>query len=101
MSSPTPPENRPPEAGGLLPAYFGIGCVTAIGGFAGGGMIAVLVAKVVGALSRCAPDVETGAPCSWGTYWLRGALIGLVLLPSVALWRFRRGRQREQNPERG
>jgi len=73
----------------------------AIGGFAGGGMIAVLVAKVVGALSRCAPDVETGAPCGWGTYWLGGAVIGLVLLPSVALWRFRRGRQREQNPERG
>ncbi|HWJ14360.1 MAG TPA: hypothetical protein VNS10_11505 [Gemmatimonadaceae bacterium] len=101
MSSPTPPGDRSPEAGGLWPAYFGIGCITAIGGFAGGGMIAVLVAKVVGALSRCAPDVETGAPCGWGTYWLRGAVIGLVLLPSVALWRFRRGRQREQNPERG
>jgi hypothetical protein len=101
MSSPTPPEDRPPEAGGLLPAYVGIGCITAIAGFAGGGMIAVLVAKIVGALSRCAPDAETGAPCGWGTYWLRGALIGLVLLPSVALWRFRRGRQREQHTERG
>ena len=101
MSSATPPENQPRQAGGLGPAYFGIGCVTAIAGFAGGGMIAVLVAKIVGALSRCAPDAETGAPCSWGTYWLRGALIGLVLLPSVSLWRFRRGRQREQHTERG
>jgi hypothetical protein len=101
MSSPTRPDGTPPEAGGLGPAYFGIGCITAIAGFAGGGMIAVLVAKIVGALGRCAPDAETGAPCGWGTYWLRGALIGLVLLPSVALWRFRRGRQREQHTVRG
>jgi hypothetical protein len=64
-------------------------------------MVAVLIAKIVGALSRCGADAETGAPCNWGTYWLRGALIGLVLLPSVSIWLFRRGRQREQHTERG
>jgi hypothetical protein len=82
-------------------AYLGIGCVTAIAGFAGGGMIAVLVAKIVGALTRCAADTETGAPCNWGTYWFRGALIGLILLPSLVLWRYRRGRMRGSNSERG
>ena len=83
------------------PAYFGIGCLTALAGFAGGGMIAVLIAKIVGALTRCAADAETGAPCNWGTYWIRGALIGMILLPAVALWRLRRGRQRAEHSERG
>lgn len=82
-------------------AYFGIGCLTAVAGFAGGGMIAVLIAKIVGALTRCAVDAETGAPCNWGTYWLRGALIGMILLPALALWRFRRGRRAGSNSERG
>lgn len=95
------PESGQDQAGGPAPAYFGIGCLTAVAGFAGGGMIAVLIAKLVGALTRCAADAETGAPCSWGTYWVRGALIGMVLLPAVALWRLRRGRQRAQHSERG
>jgi hypothetical protein len=85
---------RPGQAGDSRAAYFGIGCLTAVAGFAGGGMIAVLAAKIVGALSRCAGDAETGAPCGWTTYWLRGALLGMVALPAIALWRFRRGRNR-------
>ena len=92
---------EPGEADGPRPAYFGIGCLTAVAGFAGGGMIAVLVAKIAGALTRCAADPETGAPCNWGTYWFRGALIGMVLLPAMALWRLRRGRRRTQHFERG
>ena len=35
-----------------MAAYLGVGCLTAVAGFAGGGMIAVLIAKVVGALQR-------------------------------------------------
>ena len=95
------PEPQEPQADGPPPAYFGIGCLTAVAGFAGGGMIAVLVAKLVGALTRCTADAETGAPCNWTTYWFRGALIGMILLPAVALWRLRRGRQRAQHSERG
>ena len=34
--------------------YLGVGCFTAFAGFAGGGMIAVLVAKIVGGVTRCA-----------------------------------------------
>ena len=56
-------------------------------------MVAVLIAKVVGALARCNPDAETGAPCGWTTYWLVGAIIGLVLLPTVTIWLFARGRR--------
>ena len=95
------PEPQPDQADGPPPAYFGIGCLTAIAGFAGGGMIAVLIAKMVGALTRCTADAETGAPCNWGTYWLRGAIIGMILLPAISLWRLRRGRQRAQHSERG
>jgi hypothetical protein len=93
--------SEPGEANGPRPAYFGIGCLTAVAGFAGGGMIAVLLAKIVGAVTHCAVDAETGAPCDWGTYWFLGALIGMVVVPAIALWRLRRGRRRTQNFERG
>lgn len=76
-------------------AYFGVGCLMAVIGLAGGGMIAVLVAKIVGAIRGCAPDAETGAPCSWFVYAVYGALTGLVVLPSVAIWRMRRGERNE------
>ena len=77
--------------------YLGVGCVTAVGGLFGGGMIAVLVAKIVGALQKCPADVTTGAPCEWTSYWSWGARIGLVLLPALAIWRMRRGRRRASN----
>lgn len=76
------------------PAYLGIGCLTVLAGFAGGGMIAVLVAKIVGAVTKCTADAETGAPCGWGTYWLRGALIGMVVLPTIVFWLLHRSRRR-------
>ncbi len=63
----------------------------AVIGLAGGGMIAVLVAKIVGAIRGCAPDAETGAPCGWFVFAMWGALTGLVVLPSVAIWRMRHG----------
>jgi len=74
--------------------YFGVGCFSAFAGFAGGGMIAVLVAKIVGALSRCPSEAETGAPCNWFTYAVFGAIIGLFLVPAVSIWFLRRGRAR-------
>jgi hypothetical protein len=83
------------------PHYFGVGCFTAIGGFAGGGMIAVLIAKIVGGLSRCAAEPDTGAPCNWLTYWFFGAVIGTVLLPAITITLLRRGRRRANNLERG
>ena len=67
----------------------------AVIGLAGGGMIAVLVAKIVGAIRGCTPDAETGAPCGWFVYAIFGALTGLVVLPSVAIWRMRHWRGSE------
>lgn len=75
-------------------AYVGVGCLTGMVGLIGGGMIAVLVAKIVGAIRGCVPDTETGAPCGWPMYWTWGARIGLVVLPTVAIWRMRRGEKR-------
>jgi hypothetical protein len=85
---------RGPVAPTARAEYFGVGCFSAFVGFAGGGMIAVLIAKIVGGLSRCAADSETGAPCNWFTYMVFGMIIGTFLVPAVSLWFFRRGRAR-------
>jgi hypothetical protein len=79
--------------------YVGVGCISAVAGVAGGGMIAVLVAKIVGGISRCRPDAETGAPCDWSVYWTWGARIGLVLVPAIVLWRMRKVRVADRHIE--
>jgi len=60
-------------------------------------MIAVLISKIVGAVTRCAADKETGAPCNWFTYAVFGALCGAILVPAISIWFFRRGRTRANN----
>lgn len=68
---------------------LGIGCVTVVGGFFSGGMIAVLVAKIVGWFRGCTP--EQGLPaCDWHVFMITGALIGVVTLPAGVLWKLRR-----------
>lgn len=94
------PEVKDGETNTRRAEYLGVGCFSAFAGFAGGGMIAVLLAKIVGSLSRCAADAETGAPCNWLTYAFFGAIIGMVVVPLVSIWFFRRGRARANN-ERG
>ena len=71
-------------------AYVGVGCFTLIAGFAAGGMIGVLIAKIVGAVRHCPTEAETGAPCNWLTYAFFGAVLGAISLVSIALWRLRR-----------
>ena len=78
--------------------YIGVGCLTFFGGFFGGGMIAALVAKIVGALQRCQPANDLPA-CNLWSFVLPGALIGAVLLPTVAIWRLRSSRKAAQGPE--
>src|SRR5262252_3182522 len=80
--------------------YLGVGCFSAYIGFAGGGMIAVLIAKIVGALSRCETDKETGAPCNWLTWASYGAIIGFLVVPTVSVLLFRRGRARANSDRR-
>jgi len=73
--------------------------MTAIVGFFGTGMIAILVAKLVGAATGCAVEVETGAPCNWFTYAIRGGVAGMILLPSFVIWRMRKARSAHRNSE--
>ncbi|HET9424415.1 MAG TPA: hypothetical protein VFO55_03515 [Gemmatimonadaceae bacterium] len=60
-------------------------------------MIAVLIAKIVGAATSCKPDAETGAPCNWFTYAMIGALLGAVLFPTTAVLLLRRSRRKHRN----
>jgi hypothetical protein len=83
------------------PHYLGVGCISVVAGFAGGGMIAVLIAKIVGALLRCPAEKETGAPCNWLTYAVYGAIAGAFILPTLTISLLRRGRRRAQHLERG
>ena len=92
------PESAGQTSEGVWP-YVGVGCMSAIAGLAGGGMIAVLIAKIVGAVTKCSSDVETGAPCDWSTYWTWGARIGLVLVPTIVIWRMRKVRSAARNSE--
>jgi hypothetical protein len=81
---------------GIWP-YLGVGCLTVVSGFFGGAMIAVLIAKAVGAARSCMPNADTGAPCDWFTYAVYGACIGMVLFPATALWLMRRSRLKHRN----
>jgi hypothetical protein len=79
--------------------YLGVGCLSAVVGLAGGGMIAVLIAKIVGGITGCRSAAETGAPCDWNIYWTWGARIGVVLVPIIVLWRMRKSRTASRNFE--
>ena len=77
---------------------LGVGCVTTIGGFFSGGMIAVLLAKIAGWARGCEPP--SGLPaCDWHIFMLAGAVIGMVTLPAGVIWRLR-GKQKADD-ERG
>ena len=100
MTEPQSGRDAPGQtAEGVWP-YLGIGCLTAVSGLAAGGMIAVLIAKIVGSIIGCRADADTGAPCNWSVYWTWGARIGFVLLPTFVLWRMRRVRSARNSRKR-
>jgi hypothetical protein len=80
-------------------SYVGVGCVGAVVGLVGGGMIAVMISKIVGGLTHCAAEADSGAPCNWTDYWTWGARIGFFLVPAVSIFLLRRGRRRSHNSE--
>ena len=103
MADPTgqpadPPTRRPDSDPneGVWP-YLGVGCITLVSGFFGGGMIAVLIAKIVGFARKCTPDGETGAPCNWYNFAVVGALAGMVLFPTIATLLLRRSLMKRRN----
>ena len=79
--------------------YLGVGCLTAVVGLVAGGMVAVFIAKIVGGITGCSANIETGAPCDWSTYWTWGARLGLVLVPTIVLRRMRKARTASRNSE--
>lgn len=92
-------ESSPRSASESRLSYVGVGCVGAIVGLIGGGMIAVFISKIVGGLTSCRAEAESGAPCNWTDYWTWGARIGFFLVPTVSIFLLRRGRQRSHNSE--
>jgi len=92
------PEGSGQTGEGIWP-YLGVGCLTGVSGMMAFGVIAVLLAKAVGWAHGCAAEAETGAPCNWATYWLRGAVIGLILVPTIVIWRMRKVRAASRNSE--
>ena len=97
-----PVTQGPPEPGetddGVWP-YLGVGCLTGVSGMMAFAMIAVLLAKFVGYARSCAPESETGAPCDWLTYAVRGGLLGLIVVPTIVIRRMRKGRAAARNAE--
>ena len=67
----------------------GIGCFTTFIGFFSGGMIGVLVGKLVGAIRRCPPPEGLPA-CDWYWYAAAGMVVGATTLPVLALRRLHR-----------
>ena len=82
-------EERSDTGGGKLKRAAGIGCLMAIPGFFGGGMIAVALGRLVETVTGCTPPEGLPA-CHTFTYLLVGGLTGLVVLPTVVLWRLSR-----------
>jgi hypothetical protein len=74
---------------GIVGRNIGVGCVTTVAGFFGGGMIAVFIAKVVGSVGGCKPPEGLPA-CNWWVYAGIGAVLGALTLPAVALIRLNR-----------
>jgi hypothetical protein len=69
-----------------------LGCLLALPGFFGGGMIAVAIAMFVDDVRRCTPP--DGLPaCGTFEYLIVGGVAGVVLLPGIALWRLHRRRR--------
>jgi hypothetical protein len=68
---------------------IGVGCVTAVAGFFSGGMVGVFIAKIVGSAHRCEPPEGVPA-CNWPVYAVIGMAVGLLTLPTLALWKLNR-----------
>lgn len=82
-------ESGTPEATEISrSALIGAGCFSAVAGFFGGGMIAVLIAWIVGSARRCAPELGIPA-CDWNKYAIVGMLVGVVLVPLVSIMRLK------------
>jgi uncharacterized membrane protein len=82
------PQQKPTVPPDERPRYGCIVALLSLSGFFAGGMIAVAFAKVVDKLKGCTP--APGLPaCNHTTYLLVGGVIGLITLPTIAIWKAR------------
>ena len=79
---------------------IGVGCFTTFIGFWSGGMIAVLIGKVLEGI-RGAPSCDGLPLCNWNVYAAVGAVIGAISLPVLVLMRLRRRDVRQGTRSRG
>jgi hypothetical protein len=88
-SSTRTPSDKENEDAIAFGRKVGLGCFTTFVGFWSGGMIAVLVGKIIEG-ARKSPAC-TGLPlCNWHIYAGIGAVVGAISLPALVLWRMRR-----------
>jgi hypothetical protein len=66
----------------------GVGCFTAFAGLFAGGMIAVLIAKMVGSIRGCQP-IEGTPACEWHRFVAVGMIVGVLTLPTVSIIRLK------------
>ena len=88
----TTPEPSPPgtsDADLATARRVGVGCFSVFIGFWSGGMIGVLVGKIVGNVRRCVP-IEGTPACDWYYFAAAGMILGAVSLPILVLWRLSR-----------
>ncbi|MCC7053493.1 MAG: hypothetical protein IT355_09505 [Gemmatimonadaceae bacterium] len=94
MTDPTPPAPLPPlsdeDRTNRRYRNVGVGCFTTFIGFFGGGMIAVLLSKIVAQYLR-EPQCEGLPTCNWLTWAARGGVVGMIILPTISVWRLKRG----------
>lgn len=82
-SQPRPPDDRIARS-----TLVGVGCFSAIAGLFGGGMIAVMIAKIVGSARGCQPPADLPA-CDWASYAFVGMVVGMIGLPLVSVMRLK------------
>ena len=78
----------------------GVGCFMVLVGFFSGGMTGVLVAKAYDFFTK-APQCSDIPSCNWGPFFMAGALIGVITLPTLVLMRLRRSDAGADNSQRG
>jgi hypothetical protein len=79
---------------------IGVGCFTGFIGLWSGGMVAVLIGRIVEGV-RGAPSCEGLPLCNWYAYAAAGAVVGTVSLPLLVLTRLRRRDARREHTLRG
>jgi hypothetical protein len=90
-------ETQSPGASNVT-RYGCVGCLTFVAGTFSGGMIGVMIAKIVGSARNCQPLPELPA-CDWHVYAGVGMLIGAVTLPVLALARLRSSDAKQRDSE--